>query len=213
MRRGGQWARFSSPLWACQRTLPGRVCAQDRLHTHLPLLIQSQRPCPVSQSGEGGSDEKARAAATHGPRLWVAEPPVSGCGKATSGEARCAVHFLSPRRFSRGLSLQLPLVSSQKQRKCGNRNQQCQGGTRPALGPQRGLFLNRSAPGRVRGGRLGSGDFLCVRDGVHHIYYNSPPMWVLLLCGHRAVVTSEGHTAKWQSCTQTPASRPCSGQV
>lgn len=31
----------------------------------------------------------------------------------------------------------------------------------------------------------------CVSDGVRRIYYNSPPMWVLL-CGHRAVVTSEG---------------------
>lgn len=68
-------------------------------------------------------------------RLCVAELPVSGCGEATSGEARCAVRFLSPCRFSRGLSLQLPLVSSRRQRKCGNRNQP--GQHPPSSGEQR----------------------------------------------------------------------------
>lgn len=45
-------------------------------------------------------------------------PPASGCDKATScQEVRCALHFLSLSRFSRALSLQLPLVSSQRQKK------------------------------------------------------------------------------------------------
>lgn len=39
----------------------------------------------------------------------------------------CALHFLSPSRFSRAPSLQLPLVATQRQRKFRNKNQKWQG--------------------------------------------------------------------------------------
>lgn len=75
-------------------------------------------------------------------------PPASGCDKATSSqEVRCALHFLSLSRFSRALSLQLPLVSSQRQKKkivgTGTRSARAVPTqlwrVEEALGPQRGL--------------------------------------------------------------------------
>lgn len=75
---------------------------------------------------------------------------------------------------SRALSLQLPFISTQRQRKCGNRNRKCQGCTRPA-------WRNRGSPrttegacpkrffvaGRVRAGGRGShADFPPAKEGV-----------------------------------------------
>lgn len=159
MRGGGQWARFSSPLWACQRTLPRRVCPQGRLHTHLPLLIQSQGPHPASQSGKGGSDETARAAATDGalvhglaPSEWLWQ---SHLGRS---EVCCAL----PVPVSLQQRPEPPASSGffSKAKEMWEQEPAVPGSTRPALGaeeasgPQRGLFLNGSAAGR---GGVGAG--------------------------------------------------------
>lgn len=99
---------------------------------------------------------------------------------------------------------------------------------RGSLGTTEGLFLTSSL--WQEEGETGAGwavrTPVCQRDAqpcsgtpsdLSNLLCHSSDMGAAVVfvsqMGHGEVVTSQGHTAKWQSCIQTPASRPCSFQA